>query len=123
MQRLLPALALVVAVAAACGADDDGSESESSSEPVSEITITAPAISFDIDEFTVSSSDQVTVTLDNQHDGVPHNISFEGVEDATTELTEGPDVKTLTFTAPAPGEYEFQCDAHPPQMRGTMIVR
>lgn len=122
MQRLLLALALVVAIAAACGGDDDDSDS-ASSEPVSEITIAAPAISFDVDEFTVSSGEQITVTLDNQHDGVPHNISFDGVEDAATELTEGPDTQTLTFTAPAPGEYEFQCDAHPPQMRGTMIVR
>ena len=107
---------------AACGDDDESSDS-ASSEPVSEITITAPAISFDIDEFTVSSGDEITVTFDNQHDGIPHNISFEDIDGAATELAEGPDIQELTFTAPAPGEYEFQCDAHPPQMRGTMIVR
>ena len=108
---------------AACGGDDDDSSDSALSEPVSEITITAPAISFDIDEFTVSSGDEITVTFDNQHDGIPHNISFEDIDGAATELAEGPDIQELTFTTPAPGEYEFQCDAHPPQMRGTMIVR
>jgi plastocyanin len=54
---------------------------------------------------------------------VPHNIAFPEIDDAATELTDGPDTHQLTFTAPAPGEYDFQCDAHPPQMSGTMIVR
>lgn len=109
-------------LAIACGDDDDSNKPDASQEPVSEITITANGIAFDTDQFTVSSGEEITVTFDNQHDGVPHNISFEDIEDAATELTEGPDTQQLTFTAPAPGEYEFQCDAHPPQMRGTMTV-
>jgi plastocyanin len=109
-------------VLSACGDDGDDSD-QAAVEPVSEITITATGIAFDVDQFTVTSGDEITITFDNQHEGVPHNISFEGVEDGATELAEGPDAQQLTFTAPAPGEYEFQCDAHPPQMRGTMVVR
>ena len=118
---LLLALIVVAHLLIACGDDDDSGEDPS--EPVSEITITATGLSFDVDEFTVSSGDEITVTFDNQHDGVPHNIAFEDIESAATELAEGPETQAVTFIAPSPGEYEFQCDAHPPQMRGTMIVR
>jgi plastocyanin len=120
--QVICTLAFLVALIVGCGDDDDSAESEDL-QPVSEITITAVGIAFDIDEFTVSSGEEITITFDNQHDGVPHNISFADIQDAATELTDGPDTQQLTFTAPAPGEYEFQCDAHPPQMSGTMVVR
>jgi plastocyanin len=113
----------MLTVMVGCTGDDDDSDESDDLQPVSEITITATGLSFDVEQFVVSSGDEITVTFDNQHDGVPHNIAFPEIDDAATELTDGPDTHQLTFTAPAPGEYDFQCDAHPPQMSGTMIVR
>ena len=90
--------------------------------------IVAEDVEFDTDEITVPAGAPVAVTLDNRDDGVVHNIAFytdDSAEEliAGTELEPGPVMQDLDFEAPAePGEYFFQCDAHPATMTGTLVV-
>lgn len=91
-------------------------------DPVTELTVVARDIAFEPDAFAVPAGEDITVTFDNQDDGVPHNITFEDIDDASISIESGPDTRELTFAAPAPGEYEYLCDAHPAQMRGLLVV-
>ena len=91
------------------------------------IDIVSVNMAFDLDTITVPAGAEVTINLDNQDDGVPHNVSFYTDESAAEEifigdLITGPDRVTQTFTAPSdPGAYYFQCDVHP-FMNGAFVV-
>jgi plastocyanin len=101
----------------------------SSASPVAGGAITIVGISnvFDIEEFEAAAG-SVTVNFDNQDGGVLHNIHFftgddaDGESVAETELEIGPLNQTLTFDV-EPGDYFYQCDAHPTTMTGTLTVR
>lgn len=106
----------------ACG-DDEGSGDPG--PPVSEITVVSDGLSFEPDTFAVRPGDEITVTYDNRHDGVEHNIHFQfddGGEEPQTDLAVAPDVQEVTFTAPESGEETFVCDTHVAQMQGTLVV-
>jgi plastocyanin len=81
----------------------------------------------------------ITLTFDNKDASPPHNVQIfggssysgplltgctAGCEGDTVEtpLKGGPIVEEFTFTTPAPGEYAFNCVAHPDQMRGTLKI-
>jgi cytochrome c oxidase subunit II len=93
-------------------------------------TIVGQDIEFDVTEFSVPAGAPVTVVFDNRDEGIPHNIAFytddsadEVIDGAQAEVVEGPTQQELTFTAPdEAGEYYYQCDVHPDQMNGTLIV-
>jgi plastocyanin len=90
------------------------------------ITIAGLNNEFDIEEVEVPAG-TVTVVFDNRDSGVVHNIHFfEGDDDdgesvAETEIEAGPLEQTLTFDV-EPGEYFYQCDAHPTTMTGTLLA-
>ena len=69
----------------------------------------------------------VTVKFDNQEAGVVHNIHFFKGDDAKaddlaeTDLETGPILQEVIFTV-EPGEYFYQCDAHPTTMKGVLTV-
>ena len=93
--------------------------------------ITTPSgTRFDTTTLSAAADTEITVDYLNQSPNV-HNIHFFAGEDATAETLAasegeaGPDVtQTVTFVTPAePGEYYFQCDFHPVQMNGVLIVR
>lgn len=71
---------------------------------------------------------KITVNVTND-DNVIHNFAVYsakgGTELYTGPLFKGPNVtKSDTFTAPAKaGNYYFQCDVHPDQMNGTLVVQ
>jgi len=81
---------------------------------------------FDVEEIEASVG-SVTIEFDNRDGGVLHNIHFfkgsdsDGESVAETELEAGPIEQTLTFDV-EPGEYFYQCDAHPTTMEGTLVV-
>jgi plastocyanin len=88
--------------------------------------LAASGVAFDIDRLTLPAREEVTVTLDNQ-DSVPHNFAMYETEAATEEIFvgetfTGPDTMEYSFRSPKPGEYFFQCDVHPDQMNGTVVV-
>ncbi|MPZ22108.1 MAG: hypothetical protein GEU28_00855 [Dehalococcoidia bacterium] len=130
MSRLLLFGPALVCLLAACGDDDGDDESQAAAlDPVTEITIVAQDIDFDIEEFKAPTAASLTITVVNEDENVPHNIAFytddsadEAIDGASTELEDGPIVQELVFTVPAPGEYYYHCDAHPVLMRGTLIV-
>jgi plastocyanin len=54
--------------------------------------------------------------------GAPHNWALP-VANVTTPLAAAGQVKTVTFTAPAPGRYTFVCTIHRKQgQTGTLVV-
>jgi plastocyanin len=117
---LFGVLAVVAIVAIACG-DSEFEPSSDPGPPVSEITIVGESNQFEPDAFTARAGAEVAVTLDNRDDGVAHNVAFDGIDGASTEVEGGPVVQELVFTAPEPGEYGFVCDVHP-GMRGLLYV-
>ena len=79
--------------------------------------------------YTIKAGEQVTMVVHNNGTAL-HNWHVEGVKS-----TDGKDIvtnpllvppggsATVTFTISAPGTYKFQCDVHPTQMMGTLIVQ
>jgi plastocyanin len=69
----------------------------------------------------------VTIEFDNRDSGVVHNVhvfrgdSARGESVGETELEPGPVRQELTM-ALDPGEYFYQCDAHPTTMQGELTV-
>jgi plastocyanin/mono/diheme cytochrome c family protein len=73
----------------------------------------------------------VTVTLRNNGQAL-HNWNVQGVQSANGQpiiigspptFLAGGQSGSLTFTVTAPGNYNFICDVHPVEMRGTLVVQ
>lgn len=81
---------------------------------------------FDLEELEAPAG-SITIRLDNQDSGVVHNVSVfpgsaaAGDPLAFTELETGPVQQELVVEL-QPGEYHYQCDAHPTTMKGTLTV-
>lgn len=115
--------ALAALVLAACGGEDsDGAPSAADQgAAVTEFTIVAENIAWDLDRIVVPAGREVTATIDNRDRGILHNLHVKSPGDPKTELEKGPVTRTLRFTVDEPGSYEFLCDAHP-NMTGTVVV-
>ena len=89
-----------------------------------EVVVVAEDIAFDTTEIEAHAGGEVVVVLENEDEGIPHNIAFPGLEGTpATEVTEGPDTQELELHAPdEPGEYEYLCQVHPTEMQGTLVV-
>ena len=130
MRRSPPAaLAALVAVLAllltGCGGDDGGGGAGRSvgteEEPVTEFTIVAEDLRFDLDRVVVPAGEEVTATIENRDDGIGHNLSVALPDgEAKTEVEAGPVTQTLRFTVPEPGELDFVCDPHAAAMLGVV---
>jgi plastocyanin len=122
---LVAPLAAVALLAAGCGDDGGGDDGERSvgtrDEPVSEFTIVAEDLRFDLDRIVVPAGTEVAATIDNRDDGVGHNLSVALPDgEAETDVEAGPVEQTLRFTVPEPGEYDFVCDPHAATMKGVV---
>jgi plastocyanin len=69
---------------------------------------------------TVASGSSTTITFINSDTAITHDFGIGSL--GRTDICAGPCTRTLTFTAPAPGSYVFNCSVHP-DMVGTLIVR
>ena len=116
---------LAALVLGACGDDDNGSDSgddaPGAGEAVTEFTIVAENIAWDLVRVVVPAGREVTATIDNRDRGILHNLHVTSRGDPKTDLEKGPVTQTLRFTVEQPGSYEFVCDAHP-NMIGTVVV-
>ncbi|MBI5284905.1 MAG: cupredoxin domain-containing protein [Chloroflexi bacterium] len=143
--------ALAVAVATACGgssgekdAGDDGAKAPAAatttpSQPAaaaaapttaaaapSSLVLVASNILFDKKELSAAAG-AVTLDLDNQDAGVPHNLHVFSGASATgdslgaTALEAGPTRQSLKLDL-SKGQYFFVCDVHPTTMTGTITV-
>lgn len=126
MRRLGVLLAplLISALVASCGNEDDVQGGVVT--PVDgRVTIVALNVLFDVERIEAPPG-ELTVVLDNQDGGLPHNVRFfEGTDSSgevvgATPTRNGPAVDTLTLDLDS-GEYYFHCDVHP-NMAGTLVV-
>lgn len=132
---LVALLGGALAMAGACnGGNGDGEvpafgEVPDVGEDTAEIRM-IPGIRFDRSELSIAADTNVTITVENADDGVPHNLAVYESEDdalggedpiAETEICTAPCVDTVTLNLSA-GEYFFRCKIHPSQMTGTLIA-
>ena len=82
-------------------------------------TVIGVNYAFEPSVVTVNSGDNVTLTFNNEDGGIDHNIEVGKL--FTSAECNGPCSITVTFVAPAPGEYQLFCITHP-DMVGTLKV-
>jgi plastocyanin len=113
-------------VAAAVGERHIEVHSEEHAGEAARVQLAAENIAFEHDTITLAADTEVEIEFDNNDREVQHNITILG-QDPTRpvfrgQLVTGVATVTYTFHAPAAGEYRFQCDIHPTQMKGTVKV-
>jgi len=98
------------------------------STPVTAQTIVAKGIQWDLKQLLFKADAAITVTVDNQDAGVPHNFGVYSDAARTKEIDKpagdvtGPAKKDYTVKPLTAGTYYFQCDIHP-NMNGTITVK
>lgn len=114
--------ASAAALLVACGDDDDtaGSGGCRAAEG-GEVTIVAKNIAWDTDCLEAPAGEPLTIIVDNQDRGLPHNIHLTDAPGGPkTELEPGLVTQELEVTLDA-GSYQYLCDIHP-NMVGTLTM-
>ncbi len=112
------------AALAACGDDDappapDRDAACAVAGEDGHVAIVAEDLAWDVDCLVVRADAPVTIEVDNQDEGVSHNLQVtDAPGDPGTELDAGPVVQLLQLELPA-GTYRYVCDIHP-TMVGTL---
>jgi plastocyanin len=107
---------------AANRAPHTGSATASTVNGVQQVTIHASDFRFSPSTITVHPG-KVKVILINDGGGAPHNFQVPKFPSDWIPLTDNGATKQTTFTAPAPGRYQFLCTIHTRQgMTGTLVV-
>jgi plastocyanin len=89
------------------------------------IELVASNVRFDVTCLVVPAGEPLDVTLRNE-ENVNHNFSIytrEFASEFTGEIAFGGETFQYDVPALEPGEYLFQCDFHPGDMEGPLIVR
>ncbi len=90
------------------------------------VRVEAENVTFKGDTITLKADTEVEIQLDNNDRDIQHNITILGQDPSRPifrgQLVTGVATATYTFHSPPPGEYKFQCDIHPAQMKGTVKV-
>lgn len=122
-RRLLAVGAALALTAAACG-DTTPPESANTGGTSAEATVVGDDLAFDVTALDAVVGEALSITFDNREDGIAHNLHVEGTAtgDAKTDIEEGPTTQTLDVSFDEAGEFEYLCDVHPQQMRGTVTV-
>lgn len=130
---LAPALLLLMA---ACGGGDDDSASGDHDDHGGDKAACAPAgpalkiaaksVKFDEKCLAAPANQDLTLTLDNRDDNIPHNVAIFRDTAMSDRLYTGETFvgeKKMDYKIPPlqPGTYHFHCDVHP-NMEGTFIV-
>jgi plastocyanin len=120
-RRMLVALGIVALMAAACGGDDASSENASGSGGGggggAATTVTASDFAFDPESVTVAAGDGIELVNDGEAE---HNITAEDA--GLDEDVDAGDTVTIDTSGVEPGSYDFFCEYHPDQMKGTLEV-
>ena len=113
-------------VAAAQGERHIEQHSEEHAGEAGLVQIGAENTAFSREEITLTADTEVEIRFDNNDRNVQHNISILGQDPSRPvfrgQIVTGVATVTYTFHAPGPGEYNFQCDVHPGQMKGKVKV-
>lgn len=91
-----------------------------SAPPPVTINVIARNLEFDRAEIRVKAGTRVTANMNNQDEGVEHNLAF-GLPGLGHPTCSGPCSTTQTFTASPAGTYSFLCTIHA-TMFGNFIV-
>ncbi|MET0727837.1 MAG: cupredoxin domain-containing protein [Acidimicrobiales bacterium] len=120
---------LVLAVLAAggwvvgCGSDADSTSAPGACRRAQNgrVTVVAADLAWDRDCLEGPADEPLTIVVDNQDDGVNHNLHLtDAPDEPSTELEAGPVRQQLAVTLPA-GAHEYVCDIHP-SMVGTLTM-
>lgn len=88
------------------------------------VDITALKIQFDTSSLKLVAGEEISVTFNNNDPSVQHNFAIYSIDLSRkifdTEIFNGVETRTGTFTAPAPGDYTFRCDVHQ-NMKGSVV--
>lgn len=87
--------------------------------PLHQVNITAKNVKYSPTTITLKKGQKVTFTLKNM-DNIKHNLTIKGLK----VNTDVPGTKTgkATLIPKVAGTYEFHCEYHPQQMKGTITV-
>ena len=121
--------AIAVLLLAGCGDDETGSGPSPTGQEQGcavveggEVTIVAKDLAWDVDCIQAPKGIAFTVVVDNQDDGVNHDLQVVlDDEILRTPLEAGPVVQRLEVPALDAGEHPYICDVHP-NMTGTLEV-
>lgn len=98
-------------------------------QPAGPPKIVATDNKFDKNQLEATAGQPFTVSFQNKGQ-VKHNLHFydkQGGSDlaqgAAGQIIDGGKSESLTFTLPGPGTFWFQCDLHPDQMNGHLVVK
>jgi len=91
------------------------------------VQLKAEGVTFKSDAITLVANADVEVRFDNNDRDVQHNFAIYGADPSKPvfrgQLVSGVATATYKFHSPGPGQYRFQCDVHPTQMKGTVTVK
>ncbi|HET7721692.1 MAG TPA: cupredoxin domain-containing protein [Acidimicrobiales bacterium] len=112
--------------AAAVGERHIEVHSEEHAGDAGRVQLGAKDVTFEHDTITLAADTEVEIQFDNNDRDIQHNITIIG-QDPTKpifrgQLVTGVATATYKFHSPPAGEYKFQCDIHPAQMKGTVKV-
>ena len=120
MRRLvvLATIAAVTAIVAGCGgASPTSPPSAGPATAAVEIRLVADDVVFVPDTVGAPAGVPLHIVLDNQDDGIPHDIALLGVDGATklgaTEIVPGPATAAMDVPGLVPGAYQLLCEIHP----------
>jgi len=127
VRLLLLVAAACAALVTACGGNEEGTP-QPTGTPVTSASVRAVrGLRFDTRQITAAAGQAITITLDNQDSGVPHDLVVwrdrtmrERI--AGTEQCTGPCQRTVIVPPLPAGRYYFNCTIHPGEMRGDYIV-
>jgi len=128
--RAMLVLVLVLAMAQfACGGGDSEDEGAGDMDPAPGSLLTVVGLDERFNPRDMEApAGPVTITFDNQDEGVLHNIRFYRGSNAggsvveKTDLERGPDVQVVRMEL-EPGSYFYDCEVHPAGMTGTLVIR
>lgn len=124
--RIMAVSAALVLGAAACGdtTPNVDQSTASTSSGARDVTIVAEKIAFDTTELEATVGETLTISYDNRDARIPHNLHVNGGTGgpAKTAVEEGPVTQSLKVTFEEAGTFEYFCEVHPQQMRGTITV-
>lgn len=113
-------------VAAAVGEREIEHHAEAHGGEAALVQIGAENIAFSRDTINLAANADVEIRFDNNDRNVQHNITILGQDPSRPvfrgEISTGVATVTYKFHSPGPGEYNFQCDIHPGQMKGKVKV-